>query len=149
MNKIIPIHSAARYRRSIMIVDDQATSRTILRSLIQRVDSKAKLYVFDETSAADAFCRTRVMDFVFTDYKLTKSNGIELIEKISRYPTCCNTIFVGVTASDELSVRSAFIRVGAGAVLSKPVGILEIQRVLRPQQEPCGLLNLDNSNPAH
>ena len=108
----------------------------MLRGLIEHLDAKAKLYVFGDPAAAAALCHRRSMDFVFTDYKLTHSNGIELITQLKQYPTCSATTFVAVTASDESSVRAEFIRVGALTVLSKPVRKEEIRQILSRFDEP-------------
>jgi CheY-like chemotaxis protein len=130
LTSIVPIKTAKGYRRSIMIVDDQATSRTVLKSLINSIEPNAKLYALAGAKEAAALGEKRTMDFVFTDYKLTESDGVRLIRQLKQYPTCSAATFVGVTASEESSVHEALLAAGAVTVLNKPVNKRVIMDVL-------------------
>ncbi len=115
------ISEARSYRRTVLVLDDQSTGRVILERLIAKLDPDAHVISFADAPAALECARTRPIDLALIDYKLPTLDGIHVIKMMRMFPTCAQALFIAVTASDEEAVVARLKRVGASAVLSKPI----------------------------
>lgn len=82
---------------SILIVDDNATDRRLIRRLLQRY----KRYRIDEAaSGAEALeaVRDRKPDFIITDLTMPEMDGFTLLEKLKNNPETANIPVVVVSA---------------------------------------------------
>lgn len=102
---------------SILVVDDSADCRMILRATIERegyccieaADGMAALQLFQENT----------ISFIITDFQMPHMNGCELLETLANTAINCPPA-VMITGSLAESVRMRATHAGALAVLSKP-----------------------------
>ncbi|ARD23333.1 hybrid sensor histidine kinase/response regulator [Shewanella japonica] len=126
----------------VLIVDDSETARSIMETLVKSLGYQADLADSAETallmlSAANE--RSAPYDLAIIDWKMPKTDGIELIKEIEQvYRTSTSTKLMMVSACDEEEVTQAMntANVKPRHILTKPVsastlfdGIMETYNV--------------------
>ena len=106
---------------TIVIIDDQMTSRQILVQLVRSLEDELDIQSFAEPLEALNWAMRNTVDLVLTDYKMPEMNGIEFIRRFRRNPACENIPIIMVTAIEDRSVRYDALEVGATDFLMKPV----------------------------
>jgi two-component system response regulator RpfG len=69
---------------TILIIDDQLTSRQILQHLVSSIDSAITVKAFANPLEAYEWCRGNPCNLILTDYKMPQMNGIEFITKFRK-----------------------------------------------------------------
>ena len=124
-NYVLTIDPSALYQRRILVVDNNATARHILHSML----SDFKLNVTTLASGAQAIAElercakfsTQGYDLVLIDWQMPAMDGVELIERIRANPQLPNVptlIMVTALASEALFKR--IDRAALDGVLFKP-----------------------------
>jgi DNA-binding response OmpR family regulator len=107
---------------NIVVVDPSRTMQTILRSMLQQMRPK-RLRVYDSAVAALRDMVVEPPNLVLTEWKMDHMSGYGLI-KIMRHhsmaPLCAIPVIV-ITGSATRSIVEAALRIGAHAVLAKPL----------------------------
>jgi two-component system response regulator RpfG len=114
-------------KQSVVIVDDQATGRTILESIISGISSNISCKVFSDPYQALEFCQASIPDLLITDYKMPQMNGVELIQKIRAIDGAEDVPVVVVTVVHDRTVRYEALEAGATDFLSRPFDHYECQ----------------------
>jgi len=111
----------------VVIVDDQATGRTILESIISAISPRITCRSFSDANEALAVCKTRIPDLLITDYKMPGMNGVELTRAIRRLPKGADVPIVVVTVVNDRKIRYESLEAGATDFLSRPFDHYECQ----------------------
>ena len=111
----------------VVIVDDQATGRTILESIISAISPKVTCRVFADATEALACCKARVPDMLITDYKMPGMNGVELTREVRALPNGADVPIVVVTVVNDRKIRYESLEAGATDFLSRPIDHYECQ----------------------
>jgi two-component system, response regulator RpfG len=106
---------------TIVIIDDQMTSRQILVQLVRALEDDLDIQSFANPLEALDWAMRNPVDLLLVDYKMPEMNGIEFIRKFRRDPACENIPIIMVTAIEDRSVRYDALEVGATDFLMKPV----------------------------
>ena len=116
--------------KSILIVEDSATTRALIRAVIEEMGD------FDTVEAASGFealklLPTQEFNLVITDVNMPDINGLELISFIKNNPryTHIPLIIVSTERSEEDKKRG--ITLGAMAYITKPFKAHELQEVIK------------------
>ena len=104
-----------------MIIDDQATSRIILETILNDIDENIRVLSFDSCLSALQVIETNPPDIILADYKMPVLNGIELTRRLRAIPQCSDIPIVIVTIFDDKSVLYEALGAGATEFLTKPV----------------------------
>jgi two-component system response regulator (stage 0 sporulation protein F) len=113
--------------KTIMVVDDEATSLAYMESILSRSGYR----VIAESNAASALARIRngcAVDLVITDYRMPDMDGLELLNElriVSRVP------LIMVTGYGDIESYLKAINLGAFEYLNKPIGARELDRIVR------------------
>lgn len=105
----------------ILIIDDNAHIRQLLRTILYAVGIRAIDVSEDGVSGFDAFCRLEY-DLVFTDYEMEPISGLDLVDMIRtsrKSPNPYIPIIMISSYSDEERVQAARDR-GVTEFLAKP-----------------------------
>ena len=105
----------------VVVVDDQATARTILAHMIRSIDDTLEVVTFADAREALCFLHERTPDLVLTDYKMPHMDGIAFIEELRRLPACGDVPVVVVTIIEDRHVRYEALEAGATDFLNRPV----------------------------
>jgi two-component system chemotaxis response regulator CheY len=105
--------------KRILLVDDDETLRTTLRTCLEAVGYQCK-EAKDGSDARDWLKEGHSVALIVTDYQMPKVNGLELIEWLKRQVNTESIpiIFYSGQLSHELKVRA--IKAGSHAVIEKP-----------------------------
>ncbi len=106
---------------SVVIVDDQSTSRIILEEVVGALDPDIRVASFGSAAGALAWVEHNTPDLVLTDYKMPEMDGIEFIRRLRRLPATADVPIVVVTVVDDKVVRYQALEAGATEVLNKPI----------------------------
>lgn len=102
---------------SILIVDDSAVSRKILRSCLPR-DREFSVAEAGDGSAALQRFREQPPDVTFLDLTMPRVSGLECLAALKALAR--EAVVVVVTADVQPSSRSRALELGATAILQKP-----------------------------
>ncbi|MGB5442318.1 MAG: HD domain-containing phosphohydrolase [Gammaproteobacteria bacterium] len=106
---------------TILIIDDQLTSRKILQQLVSTLERNLITEAFANPVEALGWTTKRDADLVLVDYKMPEMNGIEFIRKFRGNPACAHIPVIMVTSIEDIKVRYDALEAGATDFLMKPV----------------------------
>lgn len=108
-------------RSTVMIIDDQMTSRLILETIVKSIGSNINVRSFDNAETALEVARQNPPDLVLADFKMPQMDGIEFTRQMRALPDCNDVPVVIVTIYDDKSVLYKALDAGATDFLRKPV----------------------------
>ncbi len=127
-------------RPLVLIVDDEAALRYTLRAILEE---EGDLDVEEASDGAQALARVDRggVDLVLTDLRMPNTDGMELIEELSRRPGAPRAIMITAHGSERMAVEA--MKRGALDYFAKPFEGDEILRVVRRSLETVRL-NAEN-----
>ncbi|MFI5360772.1 MAG: response regulator [Elusimicrobiota bacterium] len=126
---------------SILVVDDEADNRTILKSRLEKVPH-ASLTVDTAVDGDEALRKLRdgLFDLVFLDYRLPPTDGLDILDKIRQHHP--KTAVVMTTAAGSEQVAVSAMKKGAMDYLShKDLRAADLGQLLRRVAEIRDLVN--------
>jgi CheY-like chemotaxis protein len=121
---------------TILVVDDEATVREILRSFIE-LEGHRVLEAHDATSARKALAHEAV-DLIFLDVMMPGESGTTLCHSIKDDSECRGIKIVLLTGFDDERAWQQGLRSGADIFAVKPVSRERIQVLLHELLSPEG-----------
>jgi CheY-like chemotaxis protein len=117
-----------RLPRRILLVDDSATMRGIVRKIL--TSSRFQLEISEAQEGFDALkqIRSRKFDLVILDYNMPGLNGIETLSEIKREFPRIEVVMITSTLDGEVAKKASAL--GAAAFLRKPFYPSELDDVL-------------------
>ena len=113
---------------NVMIVDDSATMRKILRSLLEKIGIKNIIEASNGLQGIKKLGENRV-DIIIADWLMPKMNGALMIKEIRKNPDYNNIPIVLVSAEYGEKIDNA-IKAGANGYLNKPFSTHELKTLL-------------------
>jgi putative two-component system response regulator len=114
----------------VLIVDDSEPTLKLLGHMVGKLPD-AKPILFQDPTAALAWCQEQLPDMVLADYMMPEVDGLEFITRFRRLPDAVEIPIVMVTSSELVDVRYQAFSIGANDFLNKPVDPIELQARLR------------------
>jgi len=120
--------------KRILIVDDKATSRELLRTVLE----KQGYAIIEATNGKEALEKTRSdgPDLILLDLQMPIRNGYEVLAELRKEPAYAELPIIALTASAMQGDRERALAAGFTGYLAKPVTLAairgEIQRLLEP-----------------
>ncbi len=121
------IHLLPAARNSVMVVDDQSTSRAILEQVVRALDERVAVEGFARPIDAVLWSTRHVADLVLVDYMMPDMDGIEFARRLRALPGYEHVPIVMVTVQDDKKIRYAALDAGITDFLTKPVDARECQ----------------------
>ncbi len=113
-------------KNTILIVDDDAGHRSMLRTLMQGWGYD--LSEADDGSTAVDMIMDRSFDVVLMDLKMVNMSGVEALEKIKNYNPSIPVIIMTAYSSVETAVET--LKMGAYDYLTKPLDFEKLKRTV-------------------
>jgi two-component system, response regulator RpfG len=115
------IRAVPTTQNTVMVVDDQSTSRAILEQIIRSIHADASVVAFDNPLSAVAWAGKCKADLVLVDYRMPEMDGIQFVGELRNMPDYAHVPVIMVTAHDERKVRYAALDAGISDFLIKPI----------------------------
>ena len=112
-------------RNTVMVVDDQSTSRAILEQVVRSLDERVVVEGFVRPVDAVVWATRHVADLVLVDYMMPDMDGIEFVRRLRALPGYEHVPTLMVTVHDDRKVRYAALDAGITDFLTKPVDARE------------------------
>jgi len=106
---------------TVLIVDDQSTSRLILENIARTIGDDVEVKSFDNAYDALQEAESSTPDLILTDYKMPNIDGVEFIERLRNNIKFRDIPIVIITALDDKDALYTALEAGATDFLVKPV----------------------------
>ena len=110
---------------SVIIVDDQATSRAILAEVVAGTGRDVSIETFGNPLEAINWLTRNAADLILVDVEMPEMSGIEFIRRVRGLIHLQQVPIITVSAHIGLSNRIAALEAGATDFLAKPVNMTE------------------------
>ncbi len=133
---------------TVLIVDDQSTSRTILTHVVKSINPKIKVIEKTNPEQALEWATEHTADLVFVDYVMPEMNGTDFVRLLKTLPKYEPVPVIMITIKKDAETRYAALDAGVADFLSKPVDIYECtarsKNLLTMHQQHIALQNRSN-----
>ena len=121
MTSMIKYSEHQSSKSTVLIVDDQATSRIILENIAKAICDDINVKCFDNAADALLEIESSAPDLILTDYKMPNIDGVEFIKKLRSNTNYRDIPIVIITALNDKSALYKALEAGATDFLVKPV----------------------------
>jgi two-component system response regulator RpfG len=116
---------------TVLVIDDQATSRQILAHIVKSIDASLRIELFEGARAAIEWLTRSQADLILTDYKMPGMDGIEFVQQARSLGTAAYVPIIMITSYEQSEVRYRALELGATDFLSKPIDHAECRARFR------------------
>jgi len=106
---------------TIVIIDDQFTSREVLSRLVTTLEDRIEVHPFADAISALDWIREHDVDLVLTDYKMPQMDGVTFTRRFRALEHCADVPVIMVTCIEDREVRYEALESGATDFLTKPI----------------------------
>ena len=114
----------------ILVVDDFATMRKIIKNLLGQLGYK-NVHEADDGSTALVMLKKERFDLIIADWNMPQMSGLDLLKTTRRNEKYKNTPFVMVTAEANKNNIVAAIQAGANEYIIKPFNANTLQEKIK------------------
>jgi two-component system cell cycle response regulator DivK len=126
--------------KRILIADDKATSRELLRAVLEK-QGHAVIEAADGEEALQK-ARAETPDLILLDLQMPRRNGYDVLGELRRDPQHAALPIIALTASAMQGDREKALAAGFTSYLTKPVALAhlreEVERLLSPEASAGG-----------
>ena len=87
-------------KMKVLVVDDFATMRRILKNILTQLGYKHIIEADDGTTAMDILKQEKI-DLIISDWNMPKMTGLDLLKNVRGNPDTASTPFIMVTAEAQ------------------------------------------------
>ena len=107
---------------SIMILDDQSTSRLILAKVVRDLGPGVKVTEFSEPREALAWTSQNIAHLIIVDYVMPEMNGLDFIKEVKKNSAYLSVPALMVTVQKDLATKHDAL--DAGVTRTRHVDVL-------------------------
>jgi two-component system response regulator RpfG len=119
------LHAQFQDEFSVLVIDDQSTSRTILAHVVKGISDKAKIIEKNSPEDALEWAAEHTADLVFIDYLMPEMNGVDFLRLLKTLPNYEAVPTIMITIKKDAETRNAALEAGVTEFLSKPIDVYE------------------------
>lgn len=131
---------------NILVVDDNAMNRNIIRMLLK------KTQVQTDTCASGKEClemsSRKFYDIILLDYMMPELNGVDTLHKARELPDyiCKDSVFIVVTADAVIGAKEKYLKEGFKDYISKPIRPDTLEKLLLKYIPEEKVIKIDEKN---
>lgn len=110
---------------SVLIVDDEFTSRVILERIAKNIHPQIIVHTFSDPIKAMTWLVDNQPDLILLDYLMDSMSGLLVVEKIRSTAHLQEIPIIIVTAFNDRNVRYRLLDAGATDYINKPIDLYE------------------------
>lgn len=110
---------------SVLIVDDQSTSRDILTQVVKSINPNITVTEKSNPQQALEWAQQHVANLVFVDYLMPEMNGIEFVRLLKNLPEYAAVPVIMITIKKDAETRYTALDAGVTDFINKPVDMYE------------------------
>jgi len=103
----------------VLVVDDFATMRKIIKNILSQLGFK-NIYEADDGTTALEVLKKEKIDLIISDWNMPKMSGLELLKAVRSDPNLKDIIFIMVTAEAQKDNVIEAIKHGVNQYIVKP-----------------------------
>jgi two-component SAPR family response regulator len=113
----------------VLIIDDSATQRLILKSIVSNFDKRFQVEEFTDGSKALDYLDNNDVFMVFSDINMEPMSGIELREKVLEKGIDSKFSFITSHLTDNMKSKAS--ELGVSHYVTKPITQDKIEEILK------------------
>ncbi len=129
--KVSSIRSAAKFRQTVLVIDDQPTVLDIHVAVLKSLKMNLKIYTMTDPIEAIKWMINKQVDLIITDFSMHNMNGMEFVQIIKNSGGDMLIPIIVVTVLKNQKVLHELLSAGVSACLQKPVDAQELARTSR------------------
>ena len=127
LRKVCAMPAAARIKA--VVVDDQLTMRSLVRSALQQLGIN-DVREFAKPQDAISSLKTQAAHVVFSDFNMPEMDGLEFLRAVRSDPSLKSTGFILLTGRADTDLVKRAVQFGANNYLAKPFTIAVLKQKL-------------------
>ncbi len=123
------IRSAAKFKQTVLIIDDQPTVLDIHQAILKSLRPNLNIVTMTNPIEALKWAEHKQVDLIITDFSMAQMNGMEFVKAINQTKSSAIVPIIVITVLKDKSLHKALIASGATACLTKPVTASSLKKV--------------------
>ncbi len=115
----------------VMIVDDQASQRTLMRSIVKDINEKIDVSDIADPVQALLLSQKNPPDMLILDFRMPKMDGLEFVRRFRRPLSQRDIPVIFISVVNDASVREAALNAGVIDYVVKPIQPLDFKAKLK------------------
>lgn len=129
--KVSDIRSAAKFRQTVLLIDDQPTVLDIHAAILKSLKMNLKIVKMTDPIEALDWMQNKQVDLIITDFRMHQMDGMQFVLAIKK---ACNVLLnsiIVVTALKDKTIHQELLAAGAAACLTKPAQTIELAAIAK------------------
>ena len=118
----------SEYKRTVVLVDDNQTSRKFFLRAIENLSIDLKTY--GNTDDAIEYLKNNKPDLLFLNIIMPDKNGLTFLEELRKLPLHSDTRVIMITSKDYSQDRTIAYQLGALDFIVKPMSMRSITSIM-------------------
>ena len=125
------IRSAAKFRQTALLIDDQLTVLDIHAAILKSLKMNLKIVTMTNPVEALEWMQNKQVDLIITDFRMPQMDGMQFMQAANNVNVDMPKLIVVVTVLKDKKLHQNLIDAGASACLTKPVNAEELATIAK------------------
>ena len=118
----------SEYKRTVVVVDDNATSRKFFRRSVENLSIDLRTY--GDTESAMEYLSNSKPSLLFLNIIMPDKNGLTFLEELRKMPLHSDTRVIMITSKNYTQDRTVAFELGALDFIVKPMSMRSITSIM-------------------